>query len=54
MRRTGRAIRILLSAASLLFLLLMIGLGVFSMQRLQRRATASRTRYAINGSRTFA
>jgi signal transduction histidine kinase len=29
-----RSIRILLSAASLLFLLLMIGLGVFSMQRL--------------------
>jgi len=29
-----RAIRILLSAASLLFLLLMIGLGIFSMQRL--------------------
>ena len=32
--RAPRAIRILLSAASLLFLLLMIGLGVFSMQRL--------------------
>ena len=32
--RTPRAIRVLLSAASLLFLLLMIGLGVFSMQRL--------------------
>ena len=32
--RARRAIRILLSAASLLFLLLMIGLGVFSMQRL--------------------
>jgi signal transduction histidine kinase len=32
--RTPRAIRILLSAASLLFLLLMIGLGIFSMQRL--------------------
>src|ERR1700721_1986711 len=33
-RRAPRAIRILLSAASLLFLLLMIGLGVFSMERL--------------------
>jgi two-component system OmpR family sensor kinase len=32
--RTPRAIRILLSAASLLFLLLTIGLGIFSMQRL--------------------
>jgi two-component system OmpR family sensor kinase len=32
--RAPRAIRILLSAASLLFLLLMIGLGIFSMQRL--------------------
>jgi two-component system OmpR family sensor kinase len=32
--RAPRAIRILLSAASLLFLLLMIGLGVFSMERL--------------------
>src|SRR5271156_4475522 len=31
---SGVPIRILLSAASLLFLLLMIGLGVFSMQRL--------------------
>ena len=30
----GRSIRILLSAASLLFLLLVIGLGAFSMQRL--------------------
>jgi signal transduction histidine kinase len=36
MMRTGgpRSIRILLSAASLLFLLLVLGLGVFSMQRL--------------------
>jgi len=33
-RQAPRAIRILLSAASLLFLLLMIGLGIFSMQRL--------------------
>ncbi|HEX3396671.1 MAG TPA: ATP-binding protein [Steroidobacteraceae bacterium] len=32
--RTPRAIRILLSAASLLFLLLMVGLGIFSMERL--------------------
>jgi two-component system, OmpR family, sensor kinase len=33
-KSTPRAIRLLLSAALLLFLLLMIGLGVFSMQRL--------------------
>src|ERR1700691_85304 len=33
-RRAPRAIRILFSAASLLFLLLMIGLGVFSIERL--------------------
>jgi signal transduction histidine kinase len=33
-RRAPRSIRILLSGASLLFLLLMIGLGIFSLQRL--------------------